>query len=144
MEAGPNTVRAVVRAINGGEAIVEVAHGGCGRCHEEGGCGGQQLTQMFCGGPKTWRVANTVGARVGQSVTIAVGEGSVRRSANLAYVFPLLAAIAGAVGGTVLAGDPGGVAGAVAGLAGAFLFVRQRARSRVENDAARPHIVPHS
>lgn len=144
METGPSTVRAVVRGIEGNDAIVEVEHGGCGRCHEEGGCGGQQLTQMFCGGPKTWRVPNTVDARPGDRVTIAIGEGSVRRSANLAYVFPLTAAIIAAVAGTALAGDAGGVVGAGLGLIVAFVVIRHRASSTVENPAARPHIVSHS
>lgn len=95
MSADDTTIRAVVRALDGAHADVEVEQGGCGRCHEKGGCGGQQLTQMFCSGPKTYRVSNTVGAEVGDSVTIAIAAGSVRKTANLAYILPLTATITG-------------------------------------------------
>ena len=88
MNSEPSTVRAIVREINQADALVEVEQGGCGRCHEPGGCGGQQLTQMFCSTPKTYRVANEIGAGVGDRVTIAIAADSVRRTANLAYVQP--------------------------------------------------------
>ena len=96
MNTEPSTVRAIVREINQADALVEVEQGGCGRCHEAGGCGGQQLTRMFCSTAKTYRVANEIGARVGDRVTVAIAADSVRRSANLAYVLPLTATIAGA------------------------------------------------
>ena len=69
MNSEPSTVRAIVREINQADALVEIEQGGCGRCHEPGGCGGQQLTQMFCSTPKTYRVANEIGAGVGDRVT---------------------------------------------------------------------------
>jgi sigma-E factor negative regulatory protein RseC len=144
MEKGPSTVRAIVREIDGKDVIVEVEQGGCGRCHEEGGCGGQHLTQMFCGGPKTWRVPNSVDAGVGDRLVIAIGAGNLRRSANLAYVFPLTAAIVGAVVGNALASDTGGILGALGALVASFLLVRYRVRGSVENPDAQPHIVSHS
>lgn len=139
-----NTVRAVVRALDGGEALVEVEQGGCGRCHEEGGCGGQQLTQMFCSGPKAYRVDNAFGAAVGDRVTIAIADGSIRQSANLAYGLPLTAAIAGAMAGMALGGDAGAMLGALAGLVPAFIYVRQRAARSTGNPDLRPHIVSRS
>lgn len=99
------TVRGVVRALDGDDALVEVEQGGCGRCHEEGGCGGQQLTQMFCSGPKSYRAENTIGAHVGDRVVVATSPGSIRRTANLAYGMPLLGAIGGALAGMFLGGD---------------------------------------
>ncbi len=139
-----STVRAIVRELDGDSALVEVEQGGCGRCHEKGGCGGQQLTQMFCSGPRHYRVANDVGARVGDQVTVAVAAGSLRKSANLAYILPLTATIAGAVLGMPLGGDPGAMIGAVAGLVIAFLYVRRQAARRVDDPAFHPHIVSHS
>lgn len=139
-----NTVRAVVRALDGGDALVEVEQGGCGRCHEEGGCGGQQLTQMFCSGPKAYRVDNAFGAAVGDRVTIAIADGSIRQSANLAYGLPLTAAIAGAMAGMGLGGDGGAMAGAVLGLVPAFIYVKQRASRSAGNPEQRPHIVSRS
>lgn len=135
-----STVRGVVRAVENGEALVEIEQGGCGRCHEEGGCGGQNLTQMFCAGPKSYRVENTVGARPGDHVVVAVAAGSVRRTANLAYGLPLLGIIGGALAGTAFAGDTGGVAGALLGGGSVFAWVRHRTMG-AGNFSPRPHIV---
>jgi len=148
MGADQSTVRGVVRAIEGSEAVVEIEHGGCGRCHEEGGCGGQQLTQMFCSGPKTYNVDNRLGALLGERVTIAIADGSVRRTANLAYGVPLTAAIVGAALGAPLGaplgGDAGAILGAGAGLALSFFYVRFRAQGKAGNYAERPHIISRS
>ena len=144
MNLDKSTVRGVVRAIDGLQAVVEIEHGGCGRCHEEGGCGGQQLTQMFCSGPKTYRVDNRLGALLGERVTIAIAGGSVRRTANLAYGVPLIAAIAGAALGVPLSGDAGAILGAGAGLVLSFFFIRFRAQGEAGNYAGHPHIISRS
>lgn len=136
-----STVRGLVRAVEGAEALVEVEQGGCGRCHEEGGCGGQNLTQMFAAGPKAYRVDNPLGAAPGERVLVAIEAGSVRRTANLAYGLPLLGIIGGAVLGTAWAGDPGGVAGALLGGGAVLLAVRRKTQAGAGNPAARPHIV---
>lgn len=135
------TIRAIVRSVDAGYALVEVEQGGCGRCHEKGGCGGQQLTQMFCKGPRTYRVANRIGAATGERVTIAIAAGSIRRIANLAYGLPLTATIAGALFGTLQAGDLGGILGAVGGLLLAFALVRSLALREARNPLSRPYIV---
>lgn len=139
-----STIRATVRAVDGNQAVVEVEAGGCGRCHEKGGCGGQSLTQMFCSGHKTYRVDNPAGAGVGDSVTVAISAGSVRRTANLAYGLPLLATIAGAVLGMSLSGDIGAMVGALCSLALSIFYVGSRSRGGSGNIADRPHIVSRS
>lgn len=144
MSEEKSTIHAVVRALEGEEALVEVEQGGCGRCHEEGGCGGQNLTQMFCSGPKTYRVTNPVGASVGDRVTIAIAAGSVRRTANLAYGVPLAAIIVGAALGTSLGSDLGAILGAALGLALAVFYVRIRSHERSGNFAERPYIISRS
>lgn len=144
MNSEPSTVRAIVREIDQADALVEVEQGGCGRCHEAGGCGGQQLTRMFCSTPQTYRVANEIGAGVGDRVTIAIAAGNVRRSANLAYVLPLTATIAGAVFGMFLGDDPGAMLGALAGLLLAFLHLRRRAAAGTGFPEIHPHIVSRS
>ncbi|WP_295003746.1 SoxR reducing system RseC family protein [uncultured Dechloromonas sp.] len=138
------TVRGVVRALEGGDALVEVEQGGCGRCHEEGGCGGQQLTQMFCSGPKSYRAENTIGAGIGDRVVVATPAGSVRRTANLAYGAPLLGAIGGALVGMPIGGDPGAMLGAVCGLLAALAYVRLRSRLGAGGVQGRPRLVSHS
>lgn len=144
MHGEASTIKGVIRSLDGPQAIVEVEHGGCGRCHEPGGCGGQQLTQIFCSGPKTYLVENTCGAAVGERVTIAIAAGTVARTANLAYGTPLLGAIAGAVGGTALGGDLGGMVGAASGLLAAYLFIRRHGDQNAGNSASHPHIVSRS
>ncbi len=144
MNSEPSTVRAIVREINQADALVEVEQGGCGRCHEAGGCGGQQLTRMFCSTAKTYRVANEIGARVGDRVTVAIAADSVRRSANLAYVLPLTATIAGALLGMLLGDDPGAMLGGLAGLVLAFLHARRRAAADTGFSEVHPHIVSRS
>lgn len=135
------TVRAIVRELEKEMALVEIEQGGCGRCHEEGGCGGQSLTQMMCSGPKQYRVANDIGAVVGDRVAIAIASASVRQGANLGYVLPLAASIAGAVLGMQLGDDPGAMVGGVAGLVVAFLYARQRMAGSIGFSQSRPHIV---
>jgi sigma-E factor negative regulatory protein RseC len=142
--AEASTIRAVVRALEGNEALVEVEQGGCGRCHEEGGCGGQHLTQMFCSSPKTYRVENRFAAGVGEHVTVAIGAGSVRRTANLVYVLPVLAGIAGAFVGARLGGDLPAIIGAASGLVLSFVYVRFRSSGSAAVSVERPYIVSRS
>lgn len=124
--AAPSLVAATIRACDGEFALVEVAQGGCGRCHEKGGCGGQNISQMLCATPKAYRVRNPLGAEVGERVMVAIGSGSVRRVANLVYVFPLLMAIVLAALGHHWFGEPGAIFGLLGGLAAAYLFVSRR------------------
>ena len=138
------TIRGRVRALEADEALVEVEQGGCGRCHEEGGCGGQQLTQMFCSGPKSYRVANPHGAQVGDQVTVAIAAGTIRQTANLAYGLPLTVTIAGAAIGTQINGDLGAMIGAAIGVVGSLIYIRRRAQSTGGNLASRPYIVSRS
>lgn len=127
-----NTVKGRVRALDGDSALIEVEQGGCGRCHEEGGCGGQNLTQMFCSDPRLYRVENRCQAVVGDRVTIATDVGNLRKTANLAYVWPLLAIIFGALLGTYVNGDMGAMFGAALGLALAYVYVGSKS-SRAGN-----------
>lgn len=138
-----STIRAVVREIDGAEAIVEVEQGGCGRCHEKGGCGGQSLSQMLCASHKTYRVDNPGGAAVGEAVTVAIAAGAIRWSANLAYGVPILGLIVGAVAGNQIAADPGAVLGGALGLGIAWVVGRAKVAGTGKN-AMRPHIVSRS
>ncbi|UCV17478.1 SoxR reducing system RseC family protein [Ferribacterium limneticum] len=144
MVSEQTTIKAIVRTLDGKFANVEVEHGGCGRCHEEGGCGGQQLTQMFCGGQKTYRVENTIGADIGERVTIGIAAGSVSRTANFAYILPLTVTIVGAALGALFGSDLSAIIGAGIGLSIAFLYVIAHSHGKTGNLTERPHIISRS
>lgn len=139
-----STIRATVRQVNDAWADVEVAQGGCGRCHEKGGCGGQHLTQMFCSGPRHYQVKNTLGAQPGDEVIVALSAGNVRRSANMAYGLPLLTLFVGAVLGAQLGQDPGAMLGAALGLVVGFVLLAKKMRQRTGNFLEHPYIVSRS
>ncbi|WP_234086818.1 SoxR reducing system RseC family protein [Azonexus sp. R2A61] len=140
MTEGFSTIRAQVSALDGREALVEVQQG-CGRCYEKGGCGGQSLTQMFCNGPKRYRVRNDVGAQVGDTVSVAVAPGNIRRSANLAYGLPVVACLAGAIVGDLWLGDVAAMLGGLLGLFAGFALMLQRSRGEAANAADQPYIL---
>lgn len=93
----------VVR-LEGEAAVVEAeARAGCGRCDEVQGCATGTLGKLFCRAPRHFRVRNEVGARPGERVVVAIGEGALWHSALAAYGMPLLLVLGGAVLGTILA-----------------------------------------
>ena len=141
MVRGITEVRAVIRALEGDIALVEVPDGGCGRCHEEGGCGGHHLTQALCGAPKVYRVANPSGLKIGDEVTLGISAKAVWVGANFAYAMPVLALLAGAMLGAFFHGDTGAIAGGVVGLVAAWLVLRWKMRQRLENQDFQPQIV---
>lgn len=129
-----------VTGLDGDFALVQVEGGGCGRCHEAGGCGGQQLTQMFCSAPRQYRVRNAVGAKPGDRVSILLPAGALGRYATLAYGLPLLGLIAGALLGDSLGGDAGALCGGAVGCCAAFLLMRRHAPERAGKSGTEPHI----
>ena len=129
-----------VTGLDGDFVLVRVEGGGCGRCHESGGCGGQQLTQMFCSTPRLYRLRNSVGARPGDQVSIILPAGALSRYATLAYGLPLLGLIAGALLGDRLGGDAGGLFGGAAGCLAACLLMKRHAPGRAGKTGAEPHI----
>lgn len=133
--------KGIVTAIDGDYALVSADQRGCGRCHEKGGCGGANVGRMFCDTQQTWRVLNPRGAAIGEEVRIAVGDGAVSASATLIYVVPLLLLIAGALLGSELAAEPGGIIGAVSGLLIAWRWVAYRQKQRHCDPRFHPHIV---
>jgi sigma-E factor negative regulatory protein RseC len=111
---------AVVARVEGDLALIEVGGvaGGCGRCHEAGGCQSGLLTRLFRPEPKLYSIVNSIGARPGDRVVVRVRDGATLRAAALAYVLPVLFLIGGAALGTALggAGDGAAALGALLGL----------------------------
>ena len=94
-----------ITKVDGDFATVLMDETGCGRCHEQGGCGGNNIGKMFCSTPRTFLVLNPGKALPGQRVLIAISEGAVRHSAFYAYVFPLFSLFSGAFIGEILGGE---------------------------------------
>jgi sigma-E factor negative regulatory protein RseC len=132
--------RGTIVAVDGEFAIVSMEKTGCGRCHERGGCGGNNIGQMFCGAPRTFRVLNSGHSAVGDQVDIAIADGAVRRSAALAYGFPLLALFVGALGGSELAGETGAIIGALIALLGACLTLHYAHSRGSAKTGSQPYI----
>jgi len=141
MKQEVSTVRGVVRSIQDGFAEVEVEQGGCGRCHEEGGCGGQQLTQIFCSGPRSYRVPSTSSVIPGDRVTVAIAAGAVRQTANLIYGVPLICVLGGSIFGALIASETGAILGCLGGLLVGFGLVSHLARRASGALSAKPYIV---
>ncbi|MDR2637688.1 MAG: SoxR reducing system RseC family protein [Zoogloeaceae bacterium] len=114
-DAPHERIMRLVALENDGYASVEPLDGGCGRCHEEGGCGDVHLAHLFARA-RRFRVKNETGARPGDTVIVVLPAGRLSRQATLAYVVPLLALIAGALAGDALAGEIGALAGGLLGL----------------------------
>ncbi|WP_301102087.1 SoxR reducing system RseC family protein [Propionivibrio sp.] len=129
-----------ITALDGDFATVLLDETGCGRCHEQGGCGGNTISKMFCSTPRTFRVLNPGKSAVGDRVNIAIAEGAVRRSAVLAYGLPLFSLFVGALGGSALAGEPGAIVGAVSGLFCAWLALRYAQGRGAPDQRFQPYI----
>jgi len=125
---------AVVVAVADGEVWVEVPERApsCGSCKTADAC---QTGLLGLGtGPRRYRLANRIGASVGDHVQLTVADGTVWRAALLSYVLPLLLAIGGAAIGQSTAGDVGAALGTLAGLGCGLLLLRRnelRARGDV-------------
>jgi sigma-E factor negative regulatory protein RseC len=110
---------AVVVRLDGEDVWLEIKDA-CSGCGDSAGCG------LGDGkGRRAQRFRNTVGARMGDTVILAVPDGAVLRAVFYCYLLPLLVALAGAAGGMIFGGEPGAVFGAIAGLAGGWLVMRR-------------------
>lgn len=124
-----------IMAIDGDQILVRVGQQGCGRCYEEGGCGGNNLGKLLHRGEEVFTLRNPGDVHVGDCVTITVAEGSLLRTATRTYVVPLLSLLVGAFTGSSLAGESGAVSGAIVGLVSAWLCLK-----KTNNDQPEPHI----
>jgi len=129
-----------ITALDGKYALVLMDESGCGRCHEQGGCGGNNLGKMFCSTPRTFRVLNPRNSVIGERVTIAIAEGVVRRSATLVYGLPLLALFVGALAGSALAGETGAIVGSTIGLLFSWRLLRYAQQRMAPDHRSQPFI----
>lgn len=114
----------IVTALDGLHVLVQTEQHGCGRCHEDGGCGGNTIGNMLCSTPKAFWLQNPGNLRAGDRVTIVIPEGAIRQTAMRAYLIPLLALLAGAFVGYGIAGETGAMIGSLASLSLAWISLR--------------------
>lgn len=79
------------------------ASGGCNSCQSAGTCSTGLLSSLFSAKPGHLRVRNTVGARVGDTVTIGLDRLAMVVASLLTYLLPLLMLMAGAIIGESVA-----------------------------------------
>ncbi|SDH52812.1 SoxR reducing system RseC family protein [Propionivibrio dicarboxylicus] len=116
----------VVAACEGDRVLVRVEQKGCGRCHEEGGCGGNNLGNLLCKSPESFWLKNPGGLAVGDTVTVAIAEGALYKTVTRAYLIPLLGLLVGAIIGMFLYEESGAIVGAVLGLFVSWFGTRRR------------------
>lgn len=115
--------------------------GGCGRCHETGGCGGVSIAQPLCSKPKTLLVADDIGVSMGDKVLVAIPDALLSQGITLAYLIPLILLFAGSALGAMvlpdlltmrwqLTPDVGAIAGAGIGLIAAWWQLQRNQKSR--------------
>ena len=110
--------KAVVVRVQGDYLWVDV-EGGCANCDKSAGCG------LGDGrGKALQRVRNTIGASVGDTLTLSVPEGTVLKAVLRTYLLPLLLSLVGAAAGTSFGGEFAAALGAVIGLAAGWISLR--------------------
>ncbi|HQX05562.1 MAG TPA: SoxR reducing system RseC family protein [Zoogloea sp.] len=124
--------RGVVSRVEGAYAWVDVSvSGGCGRCHEAGGCGGVNIARPFGQARRELRLLNEIDALPGDPVGVFVDDAVPLRAALFTYGGPILGVLVGAALGTVLAtgGNTDLPAALGAGAGGVAMYLFGRARS---------------
>lgn len=130
--------RATVVRLDGCNALVEADHvSGCEQCNGKG-CSSSKLGSLFCSTPRQFQVKNSINAKVGDDVVVAIGEGVMLRSIGLAYLLPLLLLLVGAALGSALAvestqQDGYAVVGALIGLAAGLVVAKQISLRQTKN-----------
>jgi sigma-E factor negative regulatory protein RseC len=123
--------RVQVVAVQGRHAVVCAAsrNGACGTCGARGSCGVSALGKLLRRPGRTWKVANTLGAAVGDEITVGVPDAALLAAAFLAYLLPALSLLAGAAVAAATATSDFRIAlGAGLGLVAGIVVARWRSR----------------
>ncbi|MFN2300889.1 MAG: SoxR reducing system RseC family protein [Gammaproteobacteria bacterium] len=114
----------------------------CARCAAGNGCGGGILGRWLGDRLHRVRVVHQGEIAVGDCVIIGLDERALLRAAAAIYGIPLLAMLAGAVTGQTLYGhDAAALAGAAAGLAAGFAWVRVFSRKMARYRRFQPAVL---
>ena len=80
-----------VLAVENDSVVVEVKKtSGCGSCHAKGACGTSSLADLFNFKSPALTVKNTLNAKVGDSVLLALPEQTLLAGSFLLYIVPLV------------------------------------------------------
>lgn len=117
----------VVVRLNGERAWVRLTdiQGGCGRCHEPGGCGGARIAHAFGRPDEVFDVQVRDSVSVGQRVVLVVDDGAALKAAVTGYVLPTFLILALVGLGTWVAGESGGMFALVLSLFLSVFIVRR-------------------
>lgn len=123
-----------VISVSDNEAWVQtVRESACQACKARHGCGQKALASLSSGQSRQIRVSNTLHARPGDQVTVAIDESALLKASLLVYALPLvLMVVATGLAGIALPGqDLVAMAGAVLGLSAGMLLARWYSRAGV-------------
>lgn len=138
--------RAVVVRVADGQARLRVLdrQDGCGRCDEPGGCRSVRLAYAIRSPRSEFDLPDTLGVAIGEEIVLRMQDGSPLRGALASYGIGAFLLLAGAALGQTLApaaqADAFALAGALAGLALAWLINRLLHRSRRWRGALTMHM----
>lgn len=117
-----------VVAVSGDRVWVQtIRASACESCSARNGCGQRALAGVSGGRANQVLVTNTLGARVGDEVTVAIEESALLGASLLVYALPLVLMVVGAVTGHQLSEgqDAAAMLGAALGMAAGFIFARR-------------------
>lgn len=120
-----------VISVNGNEAWVQtIRESACQSCSARHGCGQKALATLSGGQARQIRVINSLDARPGDQVTVAIEESALLRASLLVYAMPLvLMVLVTAMAGALLPGRDGmAMLFAIVGLASGLVVARWYSR----------------
>lgn len=120
--------RGQVIAVVGDEIWVQtIQQSACQSCSARQGCGQKVLAGATSGRANQVKVVNTLGARVGDTVTVELDEAMLLRASVLVYGVPLTFTVVAAVAAQtwIAASDGVSIAAACGGMAAGFWLSRQ-------------------
>lgn len=135
-------IEEVATVIAVGDDYADVAttrQSACDSCGAKSGCGTSLLSTWFPNRKLTFRVRNTVGARMGDMVVLGLDESRLQSASLILYGVPLMGLLIGAVGGERLAdmlvwdSELGAVVGGLFGLIAALMIVRRATHRRIRS-----------
>lgn len=139
---------ALVVGVEQDVALLEVVRrSACGLCGKTRGCGISLFGRLFGHKNNVFKAENTIHAKPGDNVVVAIEEQAVLMSAMVIYGVPLGALLLGAILGNTLSygtasqADMYAFAGAVAGLLLGLGWVKGYATARVMSHRYQPTIL---